>query len=193
AEHSVMGMVGLSEEEDMFAPVPASIRRRAVWLGINLLTAFLAAWVIGLFEATIQKVVALAVLMPIVASMGGIAGTQTMTLVIRGMALGQVGNANVRLVLAKEFAVGAANGILWALVVAAATMAWFHDIQLGIIIAAALIVNLAFAALAGATLPLILKKMGIDPAIAGGVVLTTITDVVGFFSFLGLATVFLTR
>lgn len=191
AEHSVLSMAGLSEEADMFAPVAVSARRRAVWLGVNLVTAFIAAWVIGLFEATIQRVVALAVLMPIVASMGGIAGTQTLTLMVRGMALGQVGDANARWLLLRELAVSALNGILWALVVAAIAVAWFDDMRLGIIIGIAIIVNLAAAALSGATLPLLLKKLGIDPAIAGGVVLTTVTDVIGFFAFLGLATVFL--
>ena len=190
ADHSVLSMAGLSEEADMFAPVTVSARRRAIWLGINLVTAFIAAWVIGLFEATIQRVVALAVLMPIVASMGGIAGTQTLTLMVRGMALGQVGDANARWLLLRELAVSALNGVLWASVVAAIAVAWFDDIRLGIIIGVAIIVNLAAAALSGATLPLLLKKLGIDPAIAGGVVLTTVTDVIGFFAFLGLATVF---
>jgi magnesium transporter len=191
ADHSVLSMAGLDEEADMFAPVRVSARRRALWLGINLFTAFIASWVIGLFENTIQRVVALAVLMPIVASMGGIAGTQTLTLVVRGMALGQVGDANARWLLIKELAVGTLNGILWALVVGAIALAWFRDVELGIIFGAAIIINLANAALVGTLLPLLLKKLRIDPAIAGGVILTTATDVVGFFSFLGLATVFL--
>jgi magnesium transporter len=191
ADHSMLSMAGLDEEADMFAPVAISARRRAVWLGINLFTAFIASWVIGLFEATIQRVVALAVLMPIVASMGGIAGTQTLTLVVRGMALGQVGDANARWLLIKELAVGVLNGMLWALVVASVAMVWFRDIKLGTVIGAALIINLVNAAVAGTLLPLALKKLHIDPAIAGGVILTTATDVVGFFAFLGLATVFL--
>ena len=191
AEHSVMSMAGLHEEEDIFAPVVASARRRAVWLGINLATAFLASWVIGLFEATIEQIVALAVLMPIVASMGGIAGSQTITLVIRGMALGRVGAANARRLVMKEFAVGALNGVLWAIVVAAVATLWFHDYKIGLIIGAAMIINLVVAALSGAVLPLVIRRMGADPALAGTVILTTITDVVGFLAFLGLATIFL--
>jgi magnesium transporter len=191
ADHSFMSRVGLNEEDDMFAPVVISSRRRTVWLGLNLLTALLASWVIGLFEGTIQKLVALAVLMPIVASMGGIAGSQTLTLVIRAIALDQVGASNARRLLIKELAVGALNGTIWAIIVAGVAILWFHDTQLGIIIALAILVNLVVAALAGATIPLMLKKFGIDPALAGGVVLTTVTDVVGFFAFLGLAAVFL--
>ncbi len=191
ADHSFMGMAGLTEEEDIFAPVVQSSRRRAVWLGVNLLTAFLASWVIGLFDATISQLVALAVLMPIVASMGGIAGSQTLTLVIRAMALGQIGHSNARQLLLKELAVGVLNGIVWALVIAAVASAWFENLSLGIIIAAAIIINLVVAALSGAAIPLLLKRLGADPALAGSVVLTTITDVVGFFAFLGLATLFL--
>jgi magnesium transporter len=191
AEHSLMSMAGLNEEQDMFAPVTTSTRRRGIWLGINLLTAFLASWVIGLFDATIEKLVALAVLMPIVASMGGVAGTQTQTLVIRGMALGQIGATNARRLLNKELAIGALNGIVWASVVALVTSAWFGDYQLGLIIGSAIIINLLFAALVGVTLPLLLRKVGVDPALAGGVVLTTFTDVIGFMAFLGLATLFL--
>ena len=191
AEHSMMGMAGLDEETDMFAPVWASSRRRAVWLGINLVTAFLAAWVIGLFEGTLQQVVALAVLMPIVASMGGIAGSQTLTLVIRGLATGQLGSVNTRILLLKELGVGLLNGLLWALVVAALAIVWFGNWTIGGIIAAAILLNLLCAALSGVTIPLILRRLGIDPALAGSVVLTTVTDVVGFFAFLGLATVIL--
>lgn len=187
AEHSLMSMAGLSEEDDMFAPVVTSSRRRTVWLGINLMTALLASWVIGHFDATIEKLVALAILMPIVASMGGIAGNQTLTLVIRGMALGQVNRTNARRLLNKELLVGGLNGIVWALVVGGIIVAWFGDIQLGLIIACAMLINLIVAALSGATIPLILKRFDIDPALAGGVVLTTITDVVGFLAFLGLA------
>ena len=191
AEHSIMSMAGLDEEDDIFAPVVISSRRRGVWLGVNLLTALIAAWVIGLFEATIEKVVALAVLMPIVASMGGIAGSQTLTLVIRGMALGRIGAANAFRILVRELAVGAMNGLLWALVVAVVAMLWFQNFMIGVIIAVAMVVNLIAAALAGATIPLILRRMGFDPALSASVVLTTVTDVVGFFVFLGLATVVL--
>lgn len=189
AEHSLMSMAGLSEEDDMFAPVITSSRRRTIWLGVNLLTALLASWVIGQFDATIEKMVALAVLMPIVASMGGIAGNQTLTLVIRGMALGQISRANARRLLNKELLVGALNGALWALIIASVVIAWFDDFQLGFIIAAAMLINLVIAALAGATIPLALKRLGIDPALAGGVLLTTVTDVIGFLAFLGLAAV----
>ena len=190
-DHSFMSMAGLNEEEDLFAPVIASSRRRAVWLGVNLLTAFLASWVIGQFGTTIEQLVALAVLMPIVASMGGIAGSQTLTLVIRGMALGQVGKSNARRLLFKELAVGAINGLVWALVIAVVAIFWFNNEYLGYVIAAAVIINLIMAALAGATIPLILRKLGADPALAGSVVLTTVTDVIGFFAFLGLAAAFL--
>ena len=191
AEHSLMSMAGLNEEVDIFSPVLTSTRRRAVWLGINLITALLAAWVIGLFEGTIQKFVALAVLMPIVASMGGIAGSQTLTLVIRGIALGQISGSNARRLLSKEIWVSIWNGLIWAVVLAAIADLWFDDYRLGLIIAAAIIINLLVAAIAGASIPLLLRRLGADPALGGGVVLTTVTDVVGFFAFLGLATVFL--
>lgn len=190
-EHQFMGRAGLSEDEDMFAPVLISAQRRALWLGINLLTAFLASWVIRQFESTIQQIVALAVLMPIVASMGGIAGTQTLTLAIRGIALGQLSANNSRWLMIKELAVGAINSIIWAVVIGAIAGIWFQSSSIALLIAAAITINLIFAALAGAALPLILKKIGIDPALAGGVLLTTVTDVVGFLAFLGLATLFL--
>ncbi len=191
AEHSLMSMAGLNEEVDLFSPVLTSTRRRAIWLGINLLTALLAAWVIGLFEGTIQKFVALAVLMPIVASMGGIAGSQTLTLVIRGVALGQISGSNARRLLSKEIWVSVWNGLIWAVVLAVIADLWFDDYRLGLIIAAAIIINLLVAAIAGASIPLLLRRLGADPALGGGVILTTVTDVVGFFAFLGLATVFL--
>ncbi len=191
AEHSMMSMAGLDEESDMFAPATVSARQRGVWLGLNLLTALLASWVIGLFDATIEQVVALAVLMPIVASMGGIAGSQTLTLVIRGIALGQIGRANSRKLLMKEITIGILNGALWAVVVAAVAILWFGNYQIGWVIGAAIIVNLIVAAIAGACIPLFLKRMGADPALGGGVMLTTVTDVVGFSVFLGLASVVL--
>ncbi|WP_372996141.1 magnesium transporter [Marinobacter sp.] len=190
ADHSLMSMAGLDEDEDTFAPVWKTTRRRAVWLGINLLTALTASAVIGLFEETIAKVVALAVLMPIVASMGGIAGSQTLTLVIRGMAVGQISGANVGWLLNREFLSGILNGLLWAAVVAGAAMLWFQEVLIGAIIAAALVINLVAAALVGTVLPLFLKSRNIDPALAGSVILTTVTDVVGFMAFLGLATIF---
>lgn len=190
ADHNIMSTVGLDEEEDTFAPVLKSSRNRATWLGINLLTAFLASAVISLFQATLEQVVALAVLMPIVASMGGIAGTQTLTLVIRGIALGRIGIANAKWVLARELGVGLINGALWSLVVGAAASLWFGEQLIGYLIGTAMIINLLVAAVAGAGIPIIMKRLNIDPAIAGGVVLTTITDVTGFVCFLGLATLF---
>lgn len=191
ADHSLMSMAGLNEEEDMFAPVLSSTRRRSLWLGLNLLTAFLASWVIGLFGATIEKMVALAVLMPIVASMGGIAGSQTLTLVIRGMALGQIGKSNSHRLLLKEMWVGVWNGLIWSVVIAGVAGLWFQNFQLGLVIAAAIIINLIVAAVSGATIPLLLKHYGADPALSGSVVLTTVTDIVGFMAFLGLATIYL--
>jgi magnesium transporter len=188
ADHSFMSMAGLDEEDDIFAPALLSARRRAIWLGVNLATAFLASWVIGLYEAALERVVALAVLMPIVASMGGIAGSQTLTIMIRGLALGQVGSSNARTLMLKEIAVSVMNGLIWSLVVALIVTAWFHNVEIGAIIAAALIVNLVCAALAGFGIPLALKRIGVDPALAGSVLLTTITDVVGFVAFLGLGT-----
>lgn len=190
ADHSLMSMAGLDDEEDTFAPALKTSRRRAVWLGINLITAFLASAVIGLFEATIQQIVALAVLMPIVASMGGIAGSQVLTLVIRGQALGHLSGANMRWLFKRELIVASLNGLLWAFVIAIITYWWFNDIGIAVIIAAAIVINLLVAAVSGAALPIIMKARGIDPALAGSVVLTTITDVVGFMSFLGLATLF---
>lgn len=190
ADHSLMSMAGLDEDEDTFAPIMKTTRRRAVWLGINLITAFSASAVIGLFEATIDKVVALAVLMPIVASMGGIAGSQTLTLVIRGQALGHIERSNLGWLFNRELVVGLLNGMLWAAVVALVAILWFHDITVGVVIAMALVINLVAGAIAGTLLPTMLKALGIDPALAGGVLLTTITDVVGFFAFLGLATLF---
>lgn len=190
ADHSLLGMAGLKEDDDMFAPILQTARSRAIWLGANLLTAFLAASVIDLFKDTIEKVVALAVLMPIVASMGGVAGSQTLTLVIRNMAQDDLFAGNLPWLTRREVAVGTINGFLWAIIVAITASWFFDDYTLGGIIAAALVINLVIAALAGALLPSILKAMNIDPAIAGTVVLTTITDVVGFMSFLGLATLF---
>ncbi|MCW5643276.1 MAG: magnesium transporter [Rhodoferax sp.] len=191
SDRTMMQMAGLDDEADMFAPVLVSSRRRAVWLGINLVTAFLAAWVIGRFQATLSQLVALAVLMPIVASMGGIAGSQTLTLVIRGLALGQVQKGNIRILLNREVGVSILNGILWAVVIALLAVAWFGDWGIGAVLGAAILINLLCAALAGLAIPLILDRLGIDPALAGSVILTTVTDVIGFFAFLGLATVLL--
>ena len=190
-EQALMRMAGLDEEDDIFAPVLATSRRRMLWLCVNLATALLASWVIGLFEDTIEKVVALAVLMPVVASMGGIAGSQTLTIVIRGMALGQVGQSNAGWLLNREVMVAFINSLLWAFVVAIVATYWFGQPALGVIVAVALVINLVIAAIAGTVLPLIMRRLLIDPALAGGVVLTTITDVVGFMTFLGLGAIFL--
>jgi magnesium transporter len=187
-DRSLMSMAGLDEDADTFAPLMHAAPRRAIWLGINLVTAFIAASVINLFQGTIKEFVFLAVLMPIVASMGGIAGTQTLTLVVRGIALGQVVKNNQAWLINRELVIGLMNGILWAVVVAIAASIWFEQWKIGLIIAAAMVINLVTAALAGAVLPLLMARAKIDPALAGGVVLTTITDVVGFVSFLGLAT-----
>jgi magnesium transporter len=190
-DHSIMSMAGLSEEEDMFSPVLVTSKRRGIWLGINLLTAFLAAYVIGFFEDILDQVVALAILITIVPSMGGIAGSQTLTIAIRGLALGQLGSSNYRSLIKKEISVGFLNGLLWALVVASLSIIWFGNFAIGMVIAFALVVNLLAGAFAGAVIPVILRQIGIDPAIAGGVVLTTVTDVVGIIAFLGLATLVL--
>ena len=191
AEHDIMATAGLREEEDIFAPVTKTSRSRTVWLAINLLTALLGSWVIGQFEGSIQKLVALAVLMPIVASMGGNAGTQTLTVVIRGMSLGTISSSNIFNVLKKEALVGILNGLIWAVVIAMIAGIWYHDIELGLVIATAMIANLVMGAIAGVCIPIFLDKMNIDPALGGGVALTTVTDVVGYFSVLGLATLLL--
>ena len=191
AEHSLMGAAGLDEEDDMFAPAVRSARRRALWLGINLATAFLAASVVDMFQTTVDRIVLLAVLMPIVPSMGGIAGTQSLTIMTRALALGQIDKTNASGVFRKEVYVGVLNGVLWATVVAIAAVLWFGDWRLGAVIAGAMIINLVIAAAAGFAIPITLKRIGIDPALAGGVVLTTITDVIGYMAFLGLGATFL--
>ena len=192
ADHSLLAMAGLSDTEDTFSSIGKTAPRRAVWLGVNLLTAILASTAISLFEDALDKVVALAILMPIVASMGGVAGSQTLTVVIRGMALGQIERGNLNWLLSKEFAVGALNGLLYALIVGCVVSLWFQDATMALIIGLAMAINLMAAALSGTLLPVLLKFLKIDPALAGTVILTTITDVVGFISFLGLATLFLT-
>ena len=192
AEHSVRSMAGLQDEEDLFAGIIPSTRRRLLWLGINLVTAFMAAAVVKTFEGTIEKVAALAALMPIVASMGGIAGTQTVTLIIRGLALGQVQWSNARWLLFKEIAVGGLNGLLWAVVVGAVTVFWFDTWQIALIIAAAMLVNLLAAAAVGVIVPMALRRLDIDPALSAGVILTTFTDCIGFATLLGLGALFLT-
>jgi magnesium transporter len=186
AEHSFMSAAGLDEEDDMFAPATISAWRRAIWLGVNLMTAFLAASVVDLFQTTIDKIVLLAVLMPIVPSMGGVAGTQSLTIITRALALGQIDKTNAQRILRKELFVGIINGLGWSLVVGLFTYLWFGSWLIGLVIAGAMTINLVIAAGAGFAVPLTLRSMHIDPAIAGGVVLTTITDVVGYMAFLGL-------
>jgi len=193
AEHQALSAAGLDEDEDLFSPIKRAVRGRVVWLGINLCTAFLAAFVIGRFEATIEQIVALAVLMPIVAGIGGNAAVQVLTLMVRGIALGQVGASNARILLWKELRVALINGLLIGGLVGLVALVWFQDWVLSLVIFAALVINFCSAALAGTLLPLLLKRMGVDPAVAGTVVVTAVTDIVGFFSFLGLATAIMLR
>ncbi len=186
SDHMVLTAAGLHEEDDMFAPIVQSARRRWVWLGVNLITALLAASVLYAFEPTLDQLVELAVLFPVVMSMGGIAGTQTLTLMIRGMATGQVNPRNSRDILRRELAVGVLNGIVFSIVVGAIAFLWYGNAKLGLVMGIAIIVNLVIGALAGALIPVLLKRMSIDPALAGGVVLTTVTDVIGILAFVGL-------
>jgi magnesium transporter len=191
ADRQVLAPAGLSEDEDIFAPVTRTSRKRAIWLGINMVTAFMAAAVVGLFEQAIEKAAVLAVMLPIVAGMGGNAGTQTLTVVVRGLALGVITEANARRVLVKELLVGALNGLLWALTVAVVILLWYQHYLVALALALAMVINLVFAALSGVLIPIAVRRLGVDPAVASGVILTTVTDVVGFFAFLGLATLFL--
>ncbi len=186
-EHMVLTAAGLDEEDDMFAPVMHSARRRWVWLGVNLITTLLAAVVLYAFQPTLDEMVELAVLFPVVMSMGGIAGTQTLTLMIRGMATGQVSAHNSMAILRKELAVGILNGVLFSIVIAAIAYLWYGNAGLGLVMAFAIVTNLVAGALAGALIPVILRRMSIDPALAGGVVLTTVTDVIGILAFIGVA------
>ena len=186
-EHMVLTAAGLDEEDDMFAPIVQSARRRWIWLGVNLITALMAAMVLYAFQPTLDQLVELAVLFPVVMSMGGIAGTQTLTLVIRGMATGQVSSHNAMAILRKELAVGLLNGLFFSMLIAAIAYLWYGNWGLGFVMAVAIVVNLFAGALAGALIPVVLKKMSIDPALAGGVVLTTVTDVIGILAFIGLA------
>ena len=190
-DREILGSVGLDEEDDMFAGVAVSTGRRALWLGLNLVTALVAAGVIAWFEPAVERLPLLAVLLPVVASMGGIAGYQTLTLMVRGLSQGRVQNSNVRWLLGKELAVGMLNGLGWATVVALITLAVFGNLQVALIAGAAIAINVLAAAASGVLVPLILRRINIDPALAGGVVLTTITDVVGFAAFLGLASILL--
>ena len=188
AEHSMMSMAGLDEEADTFGPIMKSTQRRSLWLGVNLFTALLAAFVSSLFESTLDELAILAVLNTIVPSMGGVAGSQTLTLVIRGMAVGHITQANSRWLLGKELAIGFLNGLIWALLIAGVVAIWKDDWALGGVIAFAMMMNLIAAGLSGVFIPLLLKRMNIDPALAGSVILTTVTDIVGIFAFLGTAT-----
>ncbi len=193
ATEDMYRLAGVSDEDDLAEPVGITAWRRGIWLMVNLATAILASVVIAQFEATIEQIVALAVLMPIVASMGGIAGTQTLTVMVRGIALGRITYSNAKRILWKETTVGLLTGMSFALLIGTIVSFWFPDygMALGLVIAAAMLINLCAAGLAGALIPLTLQKLHIDPALASGTILTTITDVVGFLSFLGLATQFL--
>jgi len=187
AEEDIMRLGGVIAD-DLHAAPWVTARRRSSWLFVNLITALVASAVIGFFDATIEQVVALAILMPIVASMGGNTGTQALTVTVRALAQRQVGPANVGRVVLKEVGVGALNGIGFAVLMGAIAGFWFQDPLLGIVMAAAIVINLVTAGLAGAAVPLVLHRVGVDPAIAASVFLTAITDVVGFFAFLGLGT-----
>ncbi|ASP47461.1 magnesium transporter [Cognaticolwellia beringensis] len=191
AEHSMMSMAGLDDEADTFAPVLKSTQRRSIWLGVNLITALMAVAVSSMFEGILNQLAILAVLNSLVPSMGGVAGNQTLTLVIRGMALGHIGESNSRILLYKELAIGFFNGLIWAILIASVVAIWQQNLMLGAIIAFAMLMNMTAAGIAGVTVPLMLKKMNIDPALAGSVILTTVTDVVGIFAFLGTATLML--
>jgi magnesium transporter len=191
ADRKILGRAGLEQHPDMFAPIGLSSYRRAIWLGINLVTAFVAAAVISIFDDSIEKLVSLAVLMPVVASMGGVAGNQTLTLVTRGISLEQIGRSNLWQLVGHELGIGIINGVFWALVVTLVAYYWFGGWSLGLIFGSAVMITILTGILTGALIPLWLKQLGIDPAIAGGVVLTTATDAVGFFVFLGLATLLL--
>ena len=188
----IFNMAGLDDEDDIFAPVILSTKRRAVWLGMNLITAFVVAGAIGLFQEILQQIVILAVLMPIVASMGGVAGNQTLILVIRGIAMGKIQRSNARKLLIKESSVALLNGFTWSIVVSVLAVVLFQTTwEIGLIVGAAMLLNIFASAIAGVSIPFLLKKMGIDPALAGGVLMITLTDVLGFVTFLGLATLFL--
>ena len=189
ADQNFLGMAGVAE--DTFAPPARAAKSRILWLSINLLTAFIASMTISLFQATIDQIVYLAILMPIVASMGGVAGTQTLTIMIRGLTLQQINHSNLQWLYKREIAVSIVNGILLSILVGGITYLWFKDIIIATLICVAMVVNLVFSAIAGIFIPIILRKFNQDPAIAGSVVVTTVTDVIGFFSFLGLATIFL--
>ena len=189
ADQNLIGLAGIAE--DTFAPPGRAAKSRALWLSINLLTAFIAAATINLFQTTIDKFVYLAVLMPIVASMGGVAATQTLTIVIRGLSLEQIKSSNLNWLFKRELLVSILNGIFLSILISIVTYFWFQELLISILICAAIVINLISSVIAGIFVPIILNKLNQDPAIAGSVVVTTVTDVIGFFSFLGLATIFL--
>ena len=192
ANSEIFNMAGLDDEDDIFAPIFVSSRRRAVWLGANLLTAFVVASAVSLFQSTIDQIVILAVLMPIVASMGGVAGNQTLILVIRGIAMSRIQASNAVRLLSKEMMVALVNGTFWAIIVSVFAVLLFQTTwEIGIIVGISMLLNIFASAIAGVTIPFLLKKIGIDPALASGVMMTTLTDVLGFVTFLGLATLIL--
>ena len=189
ADQNFLSMAGIAE--DTFSPPARAARRRIVWLGLNLITAFIAALAINIFQDAIDKIVYLAILMPIVASMGGVAATQTLTIVLRGLTLEQISNSNLGWLFKRELAVAILNGIFLSLIISLVTYIWFNQLILSALIAAAMIINLLSSVVAGVFVPIVLRRLNQDPAIAGSVIVTTVTDVVGFVSFLGLATIFL--
>ena len=192
ANSEIFNMAGLDDEDDIFAPILVSSKRRAVWLGANLFTAFVVASAVSLFQSTIDQIVILAVLMPIVASMGGVAGNQTLILVIRGIAMSKIQRSNALRLLSKEIMVSLVNGFFWAIIVSFFAVLIFQTSwEIGIIVGASMLLNIFASAIAGVTIPFVLKRVGIDPALASGVMMTTLTDVLGFVTFLGLATLFL--
>ncbi len=191
ADESFLGMAGVHKDEETFSPVLRTARRRNIWLGVNLITAFSASFVIGLFDKALEELVALAILMPIVASMGGIAGSQTQTLIIRGLAQGRLTASNAQRFINKEIILGLLNGLAWALVTALLAFVWFGRSDLALVMGLAMVVNLLLAAASGIGVPLMMRRLSIDPALAGHVVLTTVTDVAGFFAFLGLGSLLL--
>ena len=189
ADQNLLGMAGVAE--DTFAPPGRAAKSRVFWLSMNLVTAFIAASTINIFQDVIDKIVYLAILMPIVASMGGVAATQTLTIVLRGLTLEQINSSNIRWLFKRELAVSILNGIVLSILVGLITYGWFKDLTIALLISCALVINLISSVIAGILVPLILRKFKQDPAIGGSVVVTTVTDVVGFFSFLGLATIYL--
>ena len=191
AESDMLSMAGLREEEDLFASVWKSVQNRWTWLAVNLVTALVASRVIGLFEGSIEKVVALAALMPIVAGIGGNSGNQTTTMIVRGLALGQIASHNMKSLLLKELGVSLLNGVVWGSVLGLIAYMLYHNVALSLVMTSAMTLNLLLAAVMGVTIPQIMTKFGRDPAVGSSVLITAMTDSGGFFIFLGLATIFL--